>query len=40
VRDTVAWYKSLPEERQAEMRSGIDAEKEAAVLKAWHESQA
>lgn len=40
VRDTVEWYKSLPAERQAAMRSGIDAAKEAAVLKAWHESQA
>lgn len=40
IRDTVAWYQSLPTERQADMRSGIPAEKEAEVLKAWHDSQA
>ena len=40
IRDTVAWYQSLPADRQAEMRSGIPAEKEAEVLKAWHDSQA
>lgn len=35
VADTVAWFKSLPAERQANLRSGIDAETEAAVLAAW-----
>ena len=40
IRDTVAWYQSLPAERQAEMRSGIPADKEAEVLRAWHDSQA
>ena len=35
-----AWYQSLPSDRQAEIRSGIPAEKEMEVLKAWHDSQA
>ena len=40
IRDTVAWYKSLPADRQAEMRSGIPAAKEATVLQAWYERNA
>ena len=40
IRDTVAWYQSLPAERQSELRSGIPADKEAEVLAAWHERQA
>jgi 2'-hydroxyisoflavone reductase len=40
IRDTVAWFKSLPEDRQAKLRAGIDPEKESAVLNAWHQSQA
>ncbi len=35
ARDTLAWWKSLPEDQQT-MRTGIDPEKEAAVLAAWH----
>jgi len=35
ARDTLDWWKSLPEEEQA-MRTGIDPEKEARVLAAWH----
>jgi len=40
IRDTVAWYKSLPAERQAAMRSGIPADKEAEVLSDWRERNA
>jgi 2'-hydroxyisoflavone reductase len=35
VRDTLAWFRTLPDERQATLRSGIPAEKERAVLAAW-----
>ncbi len=35
ARDTLAWWKSLPEDQQT-MRTGIDPEKEANVLAAWH----
>ncbi len=40
IRDTVAWYKSLPADRQAAMRSGIPADKEGEVLAAWRERTA
>ena len=39
VRDTVAWFKSLPEDRQANQKSGFSREKEREVLKAWHATQ-
>ncbi|MDY0022283.1 NAD-dependent epimerase/dehydratase family protein [Arenimonas caeni] len=35
VTDLLAWYRSLPAERQAEVRAGITREKEAELLKAW-----
>lgn len=34
--DTLAWFRTLPAERQAKMRAGLAADREAAVLKAWH----
>jgi len=37
VRDTIAWFGTLPAERQAKMVAGLAPEKEAAVLKAWHD---
>jgi len=37
VRDTLAWFGTLPAERQAKMVAGLAPEKEAAVLKAWHD---
>lgn len=40
ARDTLAWYRSLPEERRAALRSGIPADKEAAVLAAWEAASA
>jgi len=35
VRDTLAWWKTEPEERRRTMRAGITAEREAEVLAAW-----
>ncbi len=37
VSDLLAWFHSLPAERQAGLRAGWKREQEAAVLKAWHE---
>ncbi len=36
ARDTLDWFATLPEERQANLRFGIKSEREAEVLKAWH----
>jgi 2'-hydroxyisoflavone reductase len=36
ARDTLAWFKSLPPDRQAKMKAGITAERESEVLAAWH----
>lgn len=33
---TLEWFKSQSPERQAKLRAGISAEREAAVLAAWH----
>lgn len=38
VRDTLAWFQSLPADRQAKLRAGLDAQKEAETLRAWHAS--
>jgi len=35
ARDTVAWFKSLPQDRQAKLRAGLTPEREAEVLTAW-----
>lgn len=35
ARDTLAWFKSLPEERRAGIRAGLAAEREAELLAAW-----
>jgi 2'-hydroxyisoflavone reductase len=35
ARDTLAWFKTLPAERQAKLRAGLKPEKEQAVLSAW-----
>ena len=40
VRDTLAWFQTLPPERQAKLHAGIDAAKEGELLKAWHEKEA
>ena len=39
IRDTLAWFRSLPDERQAELRAGMSRDKEASVLEAWHSSR-
>ena len=39
VRDTLAWYRSLPEERQSGLRAGMSRAREASVLEAWHSSR-
>ena len=36
VRDTLDWWKTVPEARKLEMRSGLKAEREAEVLALWH----
>lgn len=36
VRDTLAWWRKLPEERRAKPKAGIPAQREAEVLAAWH----
>ncbi|PWG73270.1 epimerase, partial [Enterococcus hirae] len=36
VRDTLTWFQSLPEKRQQKLRAGMNKEKEAKVLAAWH----
>ena len=36
ARDTLAWFKSLPQDRQSKLRAGLTPEREAEVLAAWH----
>jgi 2'-hydroxyisoflavone reductase len=36
---TLEWFKKQPAERQAKMKAGLSAEREAEVLAAWHASQ-
>jgi 2'-hydroxyisoflavone reductase len=36
AKDTLDFHFSRPPERQAELRAGIPAEREAEVLAAWH----
>lgn len=39
AKDTLDWWKALPKERTAKLKSGLSEEREAAVLAAWHEAQ-
>ena len=39
VRDTLQWFRTLPAERRAKMRPGLDAQREDDTLRAWHKSQ-
>lgn len=39
VKATLAWFKTEPAERQAKLKAGIKPEREAEVLKAWHDKQ-
>jgi 2'-hydroxyisoflavone reductase len=36
VRDTLDWFHSLAADRQAKLRAGLDSQKEADTLRAWH----
>jgi 2'-hydroxyisoflavone reductase len=36
ARDTLAWFKSQPAERQAKLKAGLSSEREVEVLAAWH----
>jgi 2'-hydroxyisoflavone reductase len=40
ARDTLAWFKSLPQERQSKLHAGLTPEREAEVLAAWHKKKA
>jgi len=40
VRDTLEWFHSLPADRQAKLHAGLDSQKEADTLHAWHENGA
>jgi 2'-hydroxyisoflavone reductase len=40
ARDTLAWFKTQPPERQEKLRSGLSAEREREVLAAWHQRAA
>ena len=35
ARDTLAWFKSLPQDRHLKLRAGLTSEREAEVLTAW-----
>lgn len=35
ARDTLTWFKSLPEDRQSKLRAGVTPEREREVLDAW-----
>lgn len=39
ARDTLAWWKELPAERRQKPRTGLPAEREAAVLAAWRKER-
>jgi 2'-hydroxyisoflavone reductase len=40
ARDTLTWWKTLPEERRAAPKAGLAPDKEAAVLAAWKKAHA
>jgi 2'-hydroxyisoflavone reductase len=37
--DTLAWFRTLPAERQAKLRAGVSPEREAAILAKWRAGQ-
>lgn len=39
VRATLEWHRTRPEEQRRKLRSGLTAERETAVLAAWHAKQ-
>jgi 2'-hydroxyisoflavone reductase len=40
ARDTLAWFKTLPPERQAKLKAGLAPDREKEVLAAWHKAHA
>jgi 2'-hydroxyisoflavone reductase len=40
ARDTLDWFKSLPQDRQSKLRAGLTPEREAEVLAAWKKKKA
>ncbi|PYK82585.1 MAG: epimerase [Verrucomicrobia bacterium] len=40
ARDTLAWFKSLPQDRQSKLRAGLTPEREAEVLATWKKQKA
>ena len=39
ARDTLAWFKSLPQARQSHPKAGLTPEREAEVLNAWKKKE-
>lgn len=39
VRDTLTWFESLPADRRAKLRAGLEPAKEAEALASWHAGQ-
>ena len=39
ARDTLAWFKTLPQDRQSHLKAGLTSEREAQVLAAWHKQE-
>jgi 2'-hydroxyisoflavone reductase len=39
ARDTLAWFKSQPQDRQSKLRAGLAPEREAEVLAAWKKKE-
>jgi 2'-hydroxyisoflavone reductase len=40
ARDTLAWFKTLPQDRQSHLKAGLSPEREAEVLAAWKKQKA
>jgi 2'-hydroxyisoflavone reductase len=40
ARDTLAWFKTLPQDRQSHLKAGLTQERETEVLAAWHKQKA
>jgi len=38
ARDTLAWFKKLPQDRQSHLKAGLTPEREAEVLALWHKT--
>ena len=38
-RETLAWFKTLPADRQAALKAGLKPEREKEVLEAWHKRE-